>query len=78
MLRDEYGVGRVVLFGSFARGDIHDESDVDLAIDRELGVDYFSIVGRCSAMLGYDVHLLEMPKAPPSLLARLAAEGIVV
>ena len=30
----KYGVGRVYLFGSYARGDITESSDVDLRIDK--------------------------------------------
>jgi predicted nucleotidyltransferase len=75
-LREEFGIERVTLFGSFARGDVHDESDVDLAIPATLPSRYFEAVGRCSRLLGYDVHLVELDRAPDSLVARVAAEGI--
>ena len=34
-LREEYGVQKIGLFGSYARGDFTDESDIDIAVEIE-------------------------------------------
>lgn len=39
----EHGVPHASLFGSFARGDQHDGSDVDLLIDLPLGASLFDL-----------------------------------
>ena len=31
-LREKFGIGKIALFGSYARGDEHKESDVDLLV----------------------------------------------
>ena len=33
-IRDRYGAERIYLFGSYARGDMTDTSDIDLRIDK--------------------------------------------
>ena len=75
-LRASVGLRDFVLFGSFARGDVHDESDVDLAVSGVPAPQFLRVLGRCSAALSYDVHLIELERASDSLRARIAAEGI--
>jgi predicted nucleotidyltransferase len=77
-LADEFGATRVVLFGTVARGAVHERSDVDLAVwglppARE---------GAASAMAGEvlaaPVDLVCMEGAPESLRRRVEAEGVVL
>ncbi len=41
----EYGMGAIYLFGSYARGEANDESDVDLLLDKGKvrGIEFFGL-----------------------------------
>jgi len=55
------GATRVRLFGSFARGTAHEESDVDFLIDLEPGRDLFDLIAielDLAELLGRDVDVL--------------------
>lgn len=43
-LRNLYGVGRIGLFGSYARGEADDESDIDIVVELEKP-DLFYLIG---------------------------------
>jgi predicted nucleotidyltransferase len=47
----EYGVERVYLFGSYARGDAKSGSDIDFRVDKGKIRDYFTFIG-----MQYDVE----------------------
>lgn len=72
--------GRFILFGSAARGELQDDSDVDILADfpGDAGHDAWSFAeGRAYAFdLKPDVHLLAW--AGSSLRARIAREGRVL
>ncbi|NTU59673.1 MAG: hypothetical protein HGA98_01290 [Deltaproteobacteria bacterium] len=59
------GVRRVALFGSFARGEETEDSDVDILVDLKgpgerprLGLKWFALEGELSRRLGRDVELV--------------------
>lgn len=77
LLRDRYGVPRVFLTGSLARGDFRRGSDIDLAIEG-LPVDELF---RAGALLednaeGFGIDLVPIESASPAYVARLDREGI--
>lgn len=76
MLVDRYGARRVVLFGSFARGDSRESSDVDLAVEGLDGARYFTAMSDLSGLLDSPVDLVELESAQSSLLERIAFEGV--
>lgn len=53
------GVGRVRLFGSYARNEARPDSDVDLIVDltRPLGLEFFQLEEELSRRLGAPVHM---------------------
>lgn len=53
------GVGRVRLFGSYARDEARPDSDVDLIVEitRPMGLDYFRIEEELSEKLGAKVQM---------------------
>ena len=53
-LRRRYKVREIGLFGSWARGDQHKKSDMDVLVDFEAGADLFDWIG---AMLYLEEHL---------------------
>jgi hypothetical protein len=54
------GVVRTRLFGSFARDQANDKSDIDLIVDldRTMGLEFFGIEYELSQMLGRDVQIV--------------------
>ena len=78
-LAAEPGVRRVVLFGSRARGDGRERSDVDLALDapglsRAGWVRLRADVEEARTL--YSVDLVRLDKAPAALREQIEADGV--
>ena len=73
-----YGINKVVLFGSRARGNFHDRSDIDLAVSGgDAGRFRLAVEEETSTLLKFDV--VEMEKSVScELLAVIEKEGIVL
>ncbi len=80
-----HGVEALTLFGSVARGDATEGSDVDLAVQSGAmfsagGLDHFSklnaLRGRLAALLGCSVDLVEVSAARPRLRQAIEQEGL--
>ena len=59
---DKEPIIKVTLFGSYAKGDHNELSDVDLVIDSEgqlLGLDFFRVLDEIVHVLNMDVDLFE-------------------
>jgi predicted nucleotidyltransferase len=74
LVRD-FGVTRVVLFGSLARDTAGLQSDVDLLVDGLPPERPFEAVAAVSRDLGADVDLIPSEAARPSVLRRALSEG---
>jgi len=79
ILVDRFGVHRVVLVGSLARGEFRADSDIDLAAEGIPERELF----RAGADLereaeGFHVDLVPIESATPAFLAHLEEEGIVL
>ena len=75
------GVRRVVLYGSRARGDHRERSDVDLALDAPglSRLDWLRLrLDADEARTLYHVDLLRLDEAPDRLRQRIEAEGVDV
>jgi predicted nucleotidyltransferase len=78
-LRNGFGVTRVVAFGSLARGEGHELSDVDLLVDGLAAAELIDATVVSNRILGDAlVDLLPRDQARPEVLARALAEGIEV
>ncbi len=79
LLRDNFGVRRILLFGSFARGDARPGSDLDLLVD-DLPTD--RLIEATSALerllQEVDVDLVPLRLADPAIRARAESEGILL
>jgi predicted nucleotidyltransferase len=78
-----YPINRVILFGSYARGDATENSDVDLLIDSEdqlNGFDFFGISGRIIKKMPIKVDIFEMSEVikPSPLYEKIVKEGVII
>jgi predicted nucleotidyltransferase len=76
-----YPVKKVILFGSYARGDQYSNSDVDLIIDCELkGLAFFELVGRLIESIPVKSNIFELREIiqPSDLFDAIKQEGIVI
>ena len=75
ILRQEFGVKRVVLFGSMLQPKIHEDSDIDLAVWNLSKSDYFQAVGKLQGLSEFAIDLIEAENAPDYIIEAIA-QGI--
>jgi uncharacterized protein len=59
LLKERYGVEKIVLYGSFAKGYPKKKSDIDILVDlrRNLGFDFIELADRLEEILGRKVDV---------------------
>ena len=76
-----YGVSKVGVFGSYARGDANENSDVDIYIEkgklRSL-IQYFSFVNDLEHSLGCHVDVVTTNAADREFVENIMREGITI
>jgi predicted nucleotidyltransferase len=82
-LAREYGLRRILAFGSATRADYRPDSDIDLLVEpvhgRRLGVDErVSLVAEVERLFGRDVDLVTAPVRRASLAQRINRDGVVL
>jgi predicted nucleotidyltransferase len=75
-VRRRGGVRLAVLFGSRARGDAEDGSDVDLAVDAP-GVDLLALADALGRELGLEVDVVTLDDPGVPLLDELVRDGVL-
>lgn len=70
----EYGAQKVILFGSFARGDYHATSDLDLLIIKPTSRRFLDRIGDVLMLCDYSIPLEPLVYTPEEI-DRLLAEG---
>jgi predicted nucleotidyltransferase len=81
-LRERYGVVGVRLFGSVARGDDDDVSDLDVAVSFATASPFdvmklCGVSGFLSGLVGTDVDVVAEPARDPGLKAVIDREAII-
>jgi len=80
-IADEYGVGKVYLFGSVARGEEDEGSDYDFCIERGK-IDCILILSEFFKELhdavGYEIDLVTTKSVNSEFLNRIMQEGVVL
>ena len=74
----EFGVRKVLLFGSLLRGRAHLESDIDLAVQGLVPEQYFAALTRCTEVAGRNVDLVLLEEAGDALLEIVEGRGEVL
>jgi predicted nucleotidyltransferase len=76
LLVDEFGVRRVVAFGSLASGRFRRGSDVDLAVEGLPPERFFRADARLAWELSVPIDLKLLADCPPLLRKRIEEEGV--
>ncbi|MBD5531262.1 MAG: nucleotidyltransferase [Lachnospiraceae bacterium] len=77
----EYGIGRMSLFGSYARGEATDDSDVDLYIERgklKSLLQYFAFIDELENVLDCHVDVVTTGIEDKQFLAEIMQEGVLL
>ena len=79
-LAEQYGLERVFLFGSYARGDATEQSDVDLRIDRGAmrGIEFGGLYEDMREALNNDVDILTTKQLDEKFLSEIRGEEILL
>ena len=77
----EYGVEKVALFGSCVRGEMEEDSDIDILVDIKADISLLGFVGlkqKIEEALGRKVDLVEYDTLKPLLRERILKEQVVL
>ncbi|MBM4320702.1 MAG: nucleotidyltransferase domain-containing protein [Deltaproteobacteria bacterium] len=78
VLAAELGAGRIFLFGSLAWGEVHEQSDVDLAVEGLPPGAEDVLAARLGDALQLTVEVVPLERAPASLQSRILADGVLL
>lgn len=76
-----YGIGRMSLFGSYARGEAKEDSDVDLYIERgkmKSLLQYFAFVDELENVLNCHVDVVTTGIEDQQFLSAIMQEGVLL
>lgn len=74
-LRLQYGVRRVILFGSLARGGFVEGSDIDLAVEGLSRADFLRALGELNSMTRFWVDIKPLEDLEPRFRERVLSTG---
>ena len=79
-LAEQYGAERVYLFGSYARGDATEQSDIDLRIDKgEIrGLRFAGLLGDLEEALGNKVDLISTAGIDEQFLQSIQPDEVLL
>ncbi|MCL2296074.1 MAG: nucleotidyltransferase domain-containing protein [Methanomassiliicoccaceae archaeon] len=78
---EKYGVEKIYLFGSVARGDYDEDSDYDFCIEKGKIHSIFTFSGFFKQMqdaVGHDIDVVTTKGVPPEILSEIMKESVVV
>lgn len=79
-IAQEYGLLSLILFGSYARGEANDESDLDFVYNGELKglLQYYSLVRKLENIFDCHVDLVSTNINNKKFLKKILEEGIMI
>ena len=78
---EKYNVKRAVLFGSYAKGNPGENSDIDLLVDSGLrGLKFISLYEDINQLIGCDVDLFDITQIEKNsrIENEIAATGVII
>ena len=80
LLEREFPLRSMALYGSVARGDAGEQSDIDIVVDVEpsIGLGFVTLADRLEALLGHSVDVVSRRGIKPLLWKRIEPELIDV
>jgi hypothetical protein len=81
ILKDEYAVIEIGLFGSYIKGNQKKTSDVDILVEFEKAIDLFTFVhlkNHLSDLLGVNVDLVTKKALKPEIGKRILSETVYI
>ncbi len=77
-LQEQYGIEKIGIFGSFARNEQHDSSDIDILIElrKPIGLEFMDIKYYLEEKLGLPVDLVTKNAIKPQLREQILKEVI--
>lgn len=79
-LGDEYSAEKIVLFGSRARGDNREKSDIDIAVyglDKNKRVRFSESVDELPTLLKFDIIFID-DTTDPVLIKNIEKDGVIL
>lgn len=77
-LAEEYGIEKVILFGSRARGDNRERSDIDIAVSGGNVIEFaLDAEEKIDTLLMFDIVNLDK-YVQPELIAEIEKDGVVI
>lgn len=79
-LARQFPLRRMALFGSFARGDATEHSDIDILVEVEpsIGLGFVTLAEQLETLLGHEIDLVSRRAVKPLLWAQIEPELIDV
>jgi len=80
-IAEKYGVDKVYLFGSVARGDYNENSDYDFCIDRGKIRSLVTLSGfyrELRGAIGHEIDIVTIGALEPEFLNKIMTEGIEI
>lgn len=79
----KYDVKSVTLFGSYARGEQVDKSDIDLVVDSDgklININFYGLLEDVVQKLNKNIDMFEISeiRKPSSIWDRINSEGVVI
>ena len=76
----EYGVAKISLFGSYAKGTATDNSDLDFIMDKGdlVGLQYFSLLRKLENAFKCDVDLITTGYSNKDFINKICGEEVVL
>jgi len=78
VLRTDFGATRVFAFGSLVRGGMHEDSDVDLAVEGLAPGRYFEALGQVLSLRGPPVSLAPLESCRSHIREAVLREGVPI
>ncbi len=79
-MRDKYHIVRIGIFGSYARGDADEKSDIDIlvALQRPIGFDFVTLADELESLLNHRVDLVSFNAVNPGMMERIKDDIVYV